>query len=363
VYFFQESKTINRFTLFLFSTYINLMKTMKTNILLLGLVVLLAWGCEKSTTSTSPVTTENVEDPLPSWNEGKTKSNIIDFVNKTTREGSPEFVQVTDRIACFDNDGTLWSEQPIYFQLAFTIDRIKILAPEHPEWKNEQPFKALLEGDMKTVMAGGEHALLQLVMATHAGMTTEAFSKIVKDWINTAKHPKTGKLYKDMVYQPMLELLNYLRENGYKTFIVSGGGVDFMRPWTEDVYGIPAEQVVGSSGKVKYEVMEGKGELIKLPEINFIDDKEGKPVGIHQYIGKRPIFTGGNSDGDYAMLQYTSDGDGPRFGMIVHHTDSIREVAYDRKSAIGRLDKGLEDASRYNWTVVDMKSDWITIFK
>ena len=304
-----------------------------------------------------------VTDPLPSWHDGKVKSSIIDFVTKTTEEGNPNFVQVADRIACFDNDGTLWSEQPIYFQLAFTIDRVKAMAHEHPEWKNEQPFKALLEGDMKTVMAGGEHALLQLVMATHAGMTTDEFETIVRDWITTAKHPTTGKLYKDMVYQPMIELLAYLRAHEYKTFIVSGGGVDFMRPWTQEVYGIPPDQVVGSSGKVKYEVIDGKGNLIKLPELNFIDDREGKPVGIHQYIGKRPVFTAGNSDGDYAMLQYTSTGKGPRFGMIIHHTDSIREVAYDRTSSIGHLEKGLDDAATYHWMVVDMKDDWKEVYQ
>jgi len=302
-------------------------------------------------------------NPLPSWVEGETKKAIVEFITRTTLEGSPEFIPVNDRIACFDNDGTLWSEQPIYFQLAFTIDRVKAMAHEHPEWKNEQPFKALLEGDMKTVMAGGEHALLQLVMATHAGMTTDEFETIVRDWITTAKHPTTGKLYKDMVYQPMIELLAYLRTHEYKTFIVSGGGVDFMRPWTQEVYGIPPDQVVGSSGKVKYEVIDGKGNLIKLPELNFIDDREGKPVGIHQYIGKRPVFTAGNSDGDYAMLQFTSTGKGPRFGMIIHHTDSIREVAYDRSSSIGHLEKGLDDAAEFNWTVVDMMNDWKQVYQ
>ena len=301
-------------------------------------------------------------DPLPSWNEGVSKKSITDFVTKTTQEGNKEFIPVTDRIACFDNDGTLWSEQPMYFQLAFAIDKIKAMAPEHPEWKTTQPFQAFLEGDMKTVMAGGEKALLQIVMTTHAGMTTEEFSKTVKDWMATAKHPKTGKHYNEMIYQPMVELLNYLRSNGYKTFIVSGGGVDFMRPWAEQAYGIPPYQVIGSSGKVKYEIVNGNPALTKLPEINFIDDKEGKPVGIHQYIGKRPVFTAGNSDGDYAMLQYTSSSSEPHFGMIVHHTDSSREWAYDRKSHIGTLEKGLDDAPKYNWLIVDMKSDWNIIY-
>lgn len=305
----------------------------------------------------------NNSDPLPSWNEGAAKRSIIDFVTKTTKEGSSDLIRVADRIACFDNDGTLWCEQPMYFQLAFAIDRIKAMAPQHPEWKTKQPFKALLEGDMKTVMAGGERSLLQIVMTAHSGMTTDEFSKTVTDWMTSATHPKTGKHFNEMVYQPMIELLNYLRSNGYKTFIVSGGGTDFMRPWTEEAYGIPPEQVVGSSGKVKYEVKEdGTPVLIKLPEINFVDDKEGKPVGIHQHIGKRPVFTAGNSDGDYAMLQYTSTGTGPRFGMIVHHTDSTREYSYDRQSHIGQLNKGLDDAAKYNWMIVDMKNDWKKIF-
>lgn len=269
----------------------------------------------------------------------------------------------SDRIACFDNDGTLWSEQPVYFQLAFALDQVKTLAPQHPEWKTKQPFKAVLEGDLKTALAGGEKSIVALLGATHAGMTTETFEASVKAWIASAKHPTTGKLYTDMVYQPMLELLAYLRANGYKTFIVSGGGVDFMRPWVEQTYGIPTDQVVGSSGKVRYEVKDGKPVLVKLPELNFIDDKEGKPVGIHQYIGKRPVFVAGNSDGDYAMLQYASAGEGPRFGLIVHHTDSLREVAYDRLSHVGRLDKGLDDANQYGWLVVDMQKDWKAIFR
>ncbi len=334
------------------------------NATLILIICILFLSCKNDSTSENPLapTSKNI-DPLPSWNEGTTKQSIIDFITSTTEEGNPDFIPAQDRIACFDNDGTLWTEQPMYFQLAFAIDRVKALAPEHPEWKENQPFKALLEGDMKAVMAGGEHALLEIVLNTHSDMTSEEFEKIVLGWINTAKHPTTGMLYKEMVYKPMVELLQYLRANGYKTFIVSGGGIDFMRPWTEEVYGIPKDQVIGSSGKVRYEVVDGKGAIVKLPEINFIDDKEGKPVGIHQFIGKRPVFTGGNSDGDYAMLQYTSTGDGPRFGMIVHHTDSIREVAYDRNSSIGRLNKGLDDATTYNWIIVDMKNDWKTIYK
>lgn len=301
-------------------------------------------------------------DPLPSWNEGSSKKAITDFVNKTTTEGDADFIPVTDRIACFDNDGSLWSEQPMYFQLAFALDQIKLLAPQHPDWKTKQPYKSVLEGDLKTLMAGGGNALGALMMTTHAGMTTEAFDASVKQWMKTATHPKTGKHYNEMTFLPMVELLNYLRANGYKTFIVSGGGIDFMRAWAEDAYGIPPYQVVGSSGEYKYEVQDNKGVVIKLAELNFNDDKEGKPVGIVRNIGKRPVFTAGNSDGDYSMLQYTSTGSGPRFGMIVHHTDSIREVAYDRNSSIGKLNKGLDEALKYNWLIVDMKKDWKKIY-
>lgn len=301
------------------------------------------------------------EDPLPSWNEGASKKAIIDFVTKTTTKGNGNFVPVTDRIACFDNDGTLWSEQPLYFQLAFAIDRVKAMAPQHPEWKTTQPFQALLQGDLKTLFGGGKKSLAQIIVATHSGMTADDFEKTVKDWIATAKHPITKKSYSEMVYQPMIELLNYLRANDYKTFIVSGGGVDFMRPWVEETYGISPDQVIGSSGKVKYDT--AKHVIMKLPELNFIDDKEDKPVGIHQYIGKRPIFAAGNSDGDYAMLQYTCTGTGPHFGMIVHHTDAEREFSYDRKSSIGHLERGLDDAGKYNWQIVDMKSDWKKIYK
>lgn len=326
-------------------------------------LLLFTGSCKKAVDSSEPLNSEVREtDPLPSWNEGESKTAIIEFISKTTAKGGPDFVPVADRIACFDNDGTLWSEQPMYFQLAFAMDRIKAMAPEHPEWATTQPYQALLEGDMETVMAGGEHALLEIVMTTHAGMTTDEFAASVKDWLSSATHPKTGKRYNEMIYQPMLELLDYLRANEFKTFIVSGGGVDFMRPWVEEAYGIPPDQVVGSSGKVKYEVRDGVPVLSKLPELNFIDDKEGKPVGIHQYIGKRPIFTGGNSDGDYAMLQWTSRGIGPGFGLIIHHTDADREWAYDRDSHIGRLEKGLDDAATYPWTIVDMKSDWKVIY-
>ena len=306
--------------------------------------------------------TAETNDPLPSWNEGASKQAITQFVERVTTTGGSSFVPLAQRIAVFDNDGTLWSEQPIYFQLAFALDRVKELAPLHPEWKDQQPFKGVLEGDLKTVLAGGEHAVLELVLATHAGITTEEFSQTVKDWLATAKHPKTGHPYTDMVYQPMLELLAYLRANGFKTYIVSGGGIEFMRPWTETIYGIPPEQVIGSSIKTKFELREGTPVLVRLPEINFIDDKAGKPVGINQHIGRRPIAAFGNSDGDLQMLQWTTAGSGTRLACLVHHTDADREWAYDRSSSIGRLDKALDEAQAKGWTVVDMKRDWKLVF-
>jgi hypothetical protein len=301
-------------------------------------------------------------DPLPSWNETASKKAIIAFVGKVTKEGSPDFVPPAERIATLDNDGTLWAEQPMYFQLLFAMHRVGVLAPQHPEWKTQEPFASLLKGDVKGALAGGEKAIFEIVMATHAGMTTEEFEKIVKDWIATAKHPKTGRLLTEMIYQPMHELLVYLRANGFKTFIVSGGGIEFMRPWTEKVYGIPPEQVIGSSGKTRFEMRDGKPVLVKLPEINFIDDKAGKPIGINQHIGRRPLAAFGNSDGDLQMLQYTAAGSGPRFCLFVHHTDAEREFTYDRKSHIGQLDKGLDEAAAKGWTVVSMKDDWKTIF-
>ncbi|MFC2102699.1 HAD family hydrolase [Bacteroidota bacterium] len=309
----------------------------------------------------SPVK-EAITDPLPSWNDGTAKQAVIDFIAKTTTEGSADFIPESDRIACFDNDGTLWSEQPMYVQFLYAIDRVKALAPQHPEWKTKQPFKAVLEGDMKTVMGGGEKALLEIVAAVQGGLSTDEFNASVVDWMASARHPQTGRLYTEMAYLPMLELLQYLRANRYKTFIISGGGIDFMRPWTEETYGIPPEQVVGSSYKLKYEVIDGTPTLTKVSDLHFVNDKEGKPAGIYHYIGKRPVFTAGNSDGDYAMLQWTSTGPGPRFGMIIHHTDSIREVAYDRESSIGHLDKALDDAVKNNWVVVDMEKDWNVIY-
>jgi phosphoserine phosphatase len=302
-------------------------------------------------------------DPLPSWNDGRTKQSILEFVATVTRQGSPNFVPPRERIATFDNDGTLWVEHPMYTQLAFAIDRVFALAPEHPEWKDRQPFKAVLERDMTALAESGDRGLVELVMVTHAGMTTTDFENIVADWIATARHPRFKRPYTELVYQPMLELLAYLRANDFKTFIVSGGGIEFMRPWTERVYGIPPNQVVGSSIKTRFEMRDGTPTLFRLPQMNFIDDKAGKPVGINEHIGRRPIAAFGNSDGDLEMLQWaTLAGDRRRFGMIVHHTDAEREYAYDRHTRYGRLDVALDAAAINGWTVVDMKSDWSRIF-
>lgn len=309
------------------------------------------------------VASMRAEDPLPSWNDGPTKQAIVEFVTKVTTEGSPDFVPQAERIATFDNDGTLWAEQPIYFQFLFAIDRLKALAPEHPEWQEQEPFASLLKGDMEAALAGCEKSVTELIVATHAGMTTEDFEKIVKDWIATAKHPLTKRPLTEMVYQPMLELLAYLRSNGFKTFIVSGGGIEFMRPWTEKTYGIPPEQVVGSSIKTKYEYLDGKPVLMRLPEENFIDDKTGKPVGINSHIGRRPIAAFGNSDGDREMLEYTGAGPGLRFCLLVHHDDAKREYAYGADSKIGTFSDALmAEAEAKAWHVVSMKNDWGTIF-
>ncbi len=301
-------------------------------------------------------------DPLPSWNDGPAKKSVVEFVAKVTKEGGSDFVQASERIATFDNDGTLWAEQPMYFQFLFALDRVKTLAPQHPEWKEKEPFASLLKGDVKGALAGGEPAIFQIMMITHAGMTTDEFERIVTDWINSAKHPVTKKPYTEMVYQPMLELLAYLRANGFKTFIVSGGGIEFMRPWVEKVYGIPPEQVIGSSIKTKFELRDGKPALVRLSEVFFIDDKDGKPVAIQKFIGRRPIAAFGNSDGDLQMLQWTCTGSSARFCLYVHHTDAAREWAYDRTSHIGRLDKGLDEAKAKGWTVVDMKEDWNHVY-
>jgi len=297
-------------------------------------------------------------DPLPSWNAGAAKAAIVAFVEKTTRQGSPDFVPGPERIATFDNDGTLWAEKPFYFQVFFALDRVKALAPKHPEWKTQEPFASLLRGDLEGALKGGDKALLDIVMATHAGMTTAAFEQDVKQWIATARHPQTKRLFTDMVYQPMLELLAYLRANGFKTFIVSGGGIEFMRPWTEAVYGVPPEQVVGSSIKTQYELRPDGPVLLRLPQVAFVDDKAGKPVGINEHIGRRPVAAFGNSDGDQQMLEWTTiAAKGARLALLVHHTDAAREYAYDKGA-----EKALAEAKARNWTVVDMQRDWKVIY-
>jgi hypothetical protein len=302
-------------------------------------------------------------DPLPAWTDGAAKKSITDFVARVTAQGGAEFVPPAERIATFDNDGTLWTEQPVYFQVAFAFDRVKAMAPRHPEWRAKQPFKALLEKDVKALAASGEKGLLEIMAVTHTGMTTEEFSRTVIDWTGTARHPRFNRRYTDLVYQPMIELLGFLRSNGFKTFIVSGGGIEFMRPWTEKVYGIPPEHVVGSSGVVKFQLgSDGKPVLMKLPKVEFVDDGPGKPAGINRFIGRRPILAFGNSDGDLQMLQWTAAGSGARFIGIVHHTDAEREYAYDRASHIGKLDKAWDEAARRGWLVVDMKQDWKVIY-
>jgi hypothetical protein len=308
-------------------------------------------------------TNTQAQDPLPSWNDTAPKKSIVSFVEKVSKEGSPDFVPVAERIATFDNDGTLWCEQPLYFQLLFALDRVKTLAPQHPEWKTKEPFASLLKGDVKGALAGGEKAIVEIIAVTHSGMTTEEFEKIVSDWIATAQHPKFKRPLTECVYQPMIELLAYLRANGFKTFIVSGGGIEFMRPWTEKVYGIPPEQVVGSSIKTKYEMRDGKPVLMRLPEMNFIDDKTGKPVGINSHIGRRPIAAFGNSDGDQQMLEWTQAGSGARLMMLVHHDDAVREFAYGAESKIGMFSDALmAEAKKNSWTVISMKDDWKAIF-
>jgi phosphoglycolate phosphatase-like HAD superfamily hydrolase len=313
-------------------------------------------------------TIAHAADSLPSWNDGAAKKSVVEFVAKVTTEGGSDFVPLAERIAVFDNDGTLWCEQPLPVQLYFALDRVKALAPQHPEWKDKEPFASLLKGDVKGALAGGERAMLQILMATHAGMTTDEFKQIVKDWLATAKHPKTGRLYTEMVYQPMLELLTYLRANGFKNYIVSGGGIEFMRPWTEQVYGIPPEQVIGSSIKTKFEMRDGKPVLVRLPELNFNDDKDGKPVGINRHIGRRPIAAFGNSVGDQQMLEYTQGGSGARFMLLVLHDDAAREFPYGPARGLPDVKLGAftpaldEHAKKDGWTVVSMKDDWKQVF-
>ena len=310
----------------------------------------------------SNVEVSKEKDLLPSWNAGDTKDSIISFVQDVTNPNSKNFIAIPDRIAVFDNDGNLWSEKPVYFQLLFAIDRVKQLAPQHPEWKTEQPFKAVLEDDMDKLLEYGEHGLLEIVMATHAGNTTEEFEAIVQDWLSTTKHPRFNKPFTELVYQPMLELIVYLQDNKFKTFIVSGGGIEFMRPWVEEIYGIPRDQVIGSSIKTVFDYNNGSPIIKRLPEMDFIDDKEGKPIGIQKFIGRKPIFCSGNSDGDLAMMQWTASNNKKSFMLYLHHTDSVREWAYDKNSSVGRLDKGLVEAEKSGWTVINMKKDWSLIY-
>ena len=321
-------------------------------------ICLLLTGCQAASTPGNAL--------LTSWNEGPSKKAITDFVTKVTTKGSPDYVAPAQRIAVFDNDGTLWAEQPMYFQFLFVVDRIKALAPQHPQWQTHEPFASILRGDVKAALAGGEKALGEMMAVTHSGMTTDEFENVVKDWIATAHHPTLKKPYNECVYQPMVELLAYLRANGFKTYIVSGGGVEFMRPWAEKAYGIPPEQIIGSAGKQKYELRDSGGQtkpvLVKLPELDHYDDKEGKPIAIQRIIGRRPLAAFGNSDGDLQMLEWTSAGDGLRLCVYVHHTDDKREWSYDRTSHIGKLDKGLDLAQAKGWTVVNMKDEWNKVF-
>ena len=329
------------------------------------LLLLFAFGCkeDKQNSEKSEHQAETViTDPLPSWNEGETKTAIINFVNRVSEEGNADFVPIADRIATFDNDGNLWSEQPLYFQLVFALDRIREMASDHPEWKQKQPFKGVLEEDMNAVVQSGMHGLLELIMASHAGMSSMEFDSIVDHWLSTARHPRFNRPYHELIYQPMLELLDYLRKNNFKIFIVSGGGVEFMRTWVPEVYGIPSDRIVGSSIKTEFSNENGDARILRLPEIDFIDDKEGKPIGIHKFIGKKPIFASGNSDGDLQMMQYTASNGLPSFMLYLHHTDGDREWAYDRDSHIGKLDKGLKEAAARGWTVIDMKRDWKLIY-
>jgi hypothetical protein len=326
------------------------------------MMIILLIRCQQQGSPESFVNTEKLADPLPSWKAGTARETIISFVEETNDSSNQAFIPVKDRIVVFDNDGTLWSEQPYYFQLQFAFDRIKAMSPDHPEWKEDPVFSAVIQGDLNVVIESGIEGLIRLVMASHAGMTTDEFDQIVKNWIDTARHAETGRLYKEMVFQPMLEVLEYFRENGFKTYIVSGGGVDFMRAWSEEVYGIPPEQIIGSSIKMEFEIRQKDPVIVRQPEIEFINDKEGKPVGIEKSIGRKPVAAFGNSDGDLAMLQWTESGKGKRLMVYIHHTDSLREWAYDQNSHIGKLDKGLREASEKGWVVVDMKNDWNRIY-
>jgi len=314
-------------------------------------------GCSRQTrTAHSP------SDPLPSWNPGVTKTAIMEFVDASCEKLGEKFIPVADRVAVFDNDGTLWAEKPLYFQFYFAMDRVRQLAPEHPEWKTEQPFKAILDNDMETFASLGNGALTKMLVTANSGTTSAEFNQIVTEWFRKAEHPTYQRPFKDLVYQPMLELLNYLRDHQFKTFIVSGGGIEFIRDFSEDVYRIPKDQVVGTTMRTQFELKGDKAVIMRLPELDFYNDKEGKPVAIDKYIGRRPVFCAGNSDGDLQMMQYTASGDGPRFMLYVHHTDGEREWAYDRESSVGRLDKGLDEAMQRGWILADIKSDWKVVF-
>lgn len=331
------------------------------------LFVIAFTSCKEQTHKQEPTATNQEQpkekiDPLPSWNDGKAKQSILDFVTNATTPSHPDFIKKVDRIVTTDNDGTLWSEHPMYFQLFFALDRIHALAPQHPEWKNKQPYKAVLENDMKTLMAQGEKGLLEIVMTSHAGMSTDEFASIVKDWIATAEHPTKKKKFTDLVFQPMLELLNYLRANDFKTFIVSGGGIEFMRPWAQEVYGIPKNQVIGSSIQTKYSYNDGKPTITRLAKFDLIDDKDGKPVGINRYIGQKPVIAIGNSDGDLQMMHWAEANPIKSLQIYVHHTDSIREWAYDRKTHMGTFDKALDEATQKKWNLVDMAKDWKVVY-
>ncbi|WP_115461946.1 HAD family hydrolase [Winogradskyella aurantiaca] len=335
------------------------------NIILIIFIAVFGTACDKVKTSTSngPVTISvDSEDPLPSWNDGATKSAIVDYIKLVTTDGIDSFIPIEDRIATFDNDGNLWAEQPAYFQLFFALDQIKAQADDHPEWQEQEPFKSVLNDDMDGVMKSGMHGLMEIIMNSHAGTTSQEYRSAVSQWLSTAKHPRFGVGYNELIYQPMLELLDFLRANQFKVFIVSGGGIDFMRVWATEAYGIPSDQIIGSSIKAEFSYSDEKAEIIKIPELNFIDDKEGKPVGIYQHIGKIPVFASGNSDGDLQMLQYCDSNSYPSFQLYLQHTDAEREWAYDRDSHIGKLDKGLDEARAKGWTVIDMKNDWKTIF-
>ncbi len=326
--------------------------------IVLVLSVLLSIGCA----SAPPPTASAAALALPSWRDGATRDALVDFVARVTRPGSPDFVPVAERIAVFDNDGTLWSEQPMYVQLAFTLDRIRALAPDHPDWSTTPPYSFVLDGDLRSLAASGEHGLIQLIIATHAGNDSDAFASLVTDWLSNARHPQTGRPYDQMIYQPMLELLGYLRAHDFATWIVSGGGIDFMRVMTEPAYGIPPQQVIGSLGELEFVSDEKGPRLERTPGLAFLDDKGGKPIGIWRGIGRRPILAVGNSDGDFEMLEWTTAGDGARLGVYLHHTDGEREVAYDRKSSFGRLDRGLDEAGARGWVVIDMARDWDQVF-